>query len=89
MSVEMSNTRNDLMSLAKEVDIKVSLLYRWRKGFSGKLSTSFPEIGKVISTAAGQKLALVKKELLEKQMDRDILKMAVSIFSKNDSKYSG
>jgi transposase len=78
MSVELSNTRTDLTALAKELDIKVSLLYRWRKEFSSKQSTSFPGNGKVILTAAEQELAQVKKELRETQMERDILKSLYS-----------
>jgi transposase len=45
MSVELSNTRNDLTALAKELDIKVSLLYRWRKEFSSR-AQFFLEMGK-------------------------------------------
>lgn len=89
MSVELSNTRNDLTALAKELDIKPSLLYRWRKEYSTKQNGSFPGNGKVILTDAGQELARIKKELRETQMERDILKKAVSIFSRSDGKYSG
>jgi transposase len=89
MSVELSNTRNDLTALAKELDITPSLLYRWRKEYSSKQNSSFPGNGKVILTEAEQELARVKKELRETQMERDILKKAVSIFSRSDGKYSG
>ncbi|ALL07090.1 transposase [Pedobacter sp. PACM 27299] len=89
MSVELSNSRNDLTALAKELDIQVSLLYRWRKELSNKQSTSFPGNGKVILTETEQKLARLEKELRETQMERDILKKAISIFSRSDSKYSG
>ena len=89
MSVELSNTRNDLTALAKELDIPPSLLYRWRKEYSIKQTSSFPGNGKVILTEAEQELAQLKKELRETQMERDILKKAVSIFSKSDGKYSG
>lgn len=89
ISVELSNTRSDLGALAKELDIKPSLLYRWRKEFCSKQSISFPGKGKVILSAVEQELAQLKKELRETQMERDILKKAVGIFSKNDSKYSG
>ena len=89
MSVELSNTRSDLTTLAKELDIKPSLLYRWRKEYSSKQDTSFPGNGKVILTEAEQELARLKRELRETQMERDILKKAVSIFSKSDGKYSG
>lgn len=89
MSVELSNTRTDLSALAKELDISSALLYRWRKEFSSKQESSFPGNGKVILSAAEQELALLKKELRETQMERDILKKAISIFSKGDNKYSG
>lgn len=89
MSVELSNTRSDLTALAKELDIKPSLLYRWRKENSSKPGTSFPGNGKVVLTEAEQEVARLKKELRETQMERDILKKVVSIFSKSDGKYSG
>jgi len=89
MSVELSNTRNDLTALAKELDIQPSLLYRWRKEYLSKAGSSFPGNGKVILTEAEQEVARLKKELRETQMERDILKKAVSIFSKNEGKYSG
>ncbi|KGE12465.1 transposase-like protein [Sphingobacterium deserti] len=89
MSVELSNTRNDLTALAKEFDIQPSLLYRWRKEYLSKAGSSFPGNGKVILTEAEQEVARLKKELRETQMERDILKKAVSIFSKNEGKYSG
>jgi len=89
MSVELSNTRNDLTALAKELDIQPSLLYRWRKEYLIKAASSFPGNGKVILTEAEQEVARLKKELRETQMERDILKKAVSIFSKNEGKYSG
>lgn len=89
MSVELSYTRADLTTLAKELDINVTLLYRWRKEFSSKQGSSFPGNGNVILSAAEQELANLKKELRETQMERDILKKAISIFSKGDNKYSG
>ena len=89
MSVELSNTRSDLTALSKELDIKPSLLYRWRKEYSSKPGSNFQGNGKVILTEAEQEVARLKKELRETQMERDILKKAVSIFSKNDGKYSG
>ncbi|CAM3546576.1 transposase [Sphingobacterium prati] len=48
MSVELSNTRSDLSTLARELDITPELLYRWRKEHSTKQENSFPCNGKVI-----------------------------------------
>jgi transposase len=89
MSVELSNTRSDLVVLAKELDITPQILYRWRKEFSAKQGSSFPGNGKVILTETEQELARLKKELRDTQMERDILKKAVGIFSRSDNKYSG
>ncbi|MET4141177.1 transposase [Pedobacter sp. UYP1] len=89
MSVELSKTRSDLPALAKELDISPQILYRWRKEFTAKQGSSFPGNGKVILTETEQKLARLEKELRETQMERDILKKAVGIFSKSDNKYSG
>lgn len=89
MCVELSNTRTDLAELAKELGITAALLYRWRKEYSEKSGTSFPGNGKVILSEAEQELARLKKELRETQMERDILKKAISIFSRSDGKYSG
>jgi transposase len=89
LSVELSNTINDLSGLANELDIPPSLLYRWRRENAGKQSISFPGNGKVSLIAAEQELTQSKKELRETQMERDILKKAVSIFSRSDGKYSG
>ena len=89
MSVELSTTRSDLSALARELDITPALLYRWRKEHSVKQGSSFPGNGKVILSESEQELARLRKELRETQMERDILKKAVSIFSKSDTKYSG
>ena len=39
-------------------------------------------------TEEKSEVARLKKELIEMRMERDILKKAVSIFSKNDGKYT-
>lgn len=89
MSVELSNSRTDLGVLAKELDVPAAMLYRWRREFSAKQNGSFPGNGKVILTETEQELVRLKKELRDTQMERDILKKAVSIFSRSDGKYSG
>ncbi len=89
MSVELSNTRSDLAVLAKELDIPPSLLYRWRREYLAKPDSCFPGNGKVVLSEADKEFGRLKKELRETQLERDILKKAVSIFSRNDGKYSG
>ena len=89
MSVELSNSRTDLSALAKELDVPAAMLYRWRREFSANQNGSFPGNGKVILSETERELARLKKELRETQMERDILKKAVGIFSRSDGKYSG
>lgn len=88
MTVELSKNREDLKALAKELDIRVELIYRWRKEFMEKKTGSFPGHGKPKQTLEEAEIARLKKELRDAQMERDILKKAVSIFSKNDGRYS-
>ena len=86
MTVELSKSRENLNDLAKELDIRAELIYRWRREFLEKKEGSFPGHGKPRQTAEEAEIARLKKELRETQIERDILKKAVSIFSKSDGK---
>lgn len=89
MSVELSKNREDFTVLAKELDIRAELLYRWRREYADKSEVSFPGNGKVVHTGHEAEIALLKKRLKESELERDILKKAVSIFSRSDGKYTG
>lgn len=88
MTVELSKSREDYTELAKELDIRPELVYRWRREYLGNEKGSFPGNGKPKQTEQEAEIARLKKELRDAEMERDILKKAVSIFSKNDGKYS-
>ncbi len=88
IAVELSRSRSDLSVLAKELEIRPVLLYRWRKELETKAETSFPGQGKVIYTPEQAEIHRLKKELLDMQQERDILKKAVDIFSRSEGKYS-
>ena len=75
-------------ALAAELDIRADLIYRWRREALANLDASFPGQGNKIMTEEQKEIARLKKELRDAQIERDILKKAVSIFSKNDGKYS-
>jgi transposase len=89
MAVELSKSRSDLGVLAKELEISPALLYRWRRELETKAETSFPGKGKVFFTPEQAEIQRLKKELLDMQQERDILKKAVGIFSRSDCKYPG
>jgi transposase len=88
MVVELSYNRKDLTALASEMDIRVELIYRWRREAEAHKGASFPGQGNKILTEEQKEIARLKKELRDAQIERDILKKAVSIFSKSDGKYS-
>ena len=74
MAVELSKSRSDLSMLAKELEIRPALLCRWRKELETKAETSFSGQGKVIYTPEQAEINRLKKELLDMQQERDILK---------------
>jgi len=85
-AVEMSNNSDCIKDVAVSLGIKESLLYRWRKEFYEKEGEVFPGSG-VTSTlqyAEKEELRRLRKENRGLKMERDILKKAGGIFSKND-----
>jgi transposase len=88
-AVELSYQRENLVALALELGIRPELLYRWRTELAISRETSFPGNGKQKMTAEESELARLRKELDDMRMERDILKKAISIFSKNDGKHTG
>ena len=88
-AVELSSSRKNIVELANELKIRPELLYRWRAEFASFQGASFPGNGNSKLTEEQKEIARLKKELANMQMERDILKKAVSIFSKSDGKYTG
>jgi transposase len=88
MVVELANTREDISALAAELDLRPDLIYRWRREALANLGASFPGQGNKTMTEEQKEISRLKKELRDAQLERDILKKAVGIFSKNDGKYS-
>ena len=89
MTVELSKARENLNELAKELGIRVELIYRWHTEFLEKGTGSFPGHGKPKHTAEEAEIAQLKKQLREVELERDILKKAISIFSRGDGKSTG
>lgn len=89
MAVNLSKGCSGLGVLAKRLEIRPTLLHRWRKELETKAGSNFPGQGKVIYTPEQAEINRLKKELLDMQQGRDILKKAVGTFSRSDGKYSG
>lgn len=82
-AVALSNHRNELQSVADELDIPAKNLSRWKQEYkAGKLDATYQPIT-TKTTEQLENIAL-KKALKDAQLERDILKKALGIFSKND-----
>lgn len=82
-TVRLSYERENISDLSKELGIRPSLIYRWRSEFNSMSENSFPGNGRRLEPE--DELQKLRRELNEVKMERDILKKAVSIFSKNQS----
>jgi transposase len=82
MAVDLSVSRGSVKSVADELGINESLLSKWRQrnAVSRQSGVDLTEEQKLIKK--------LQKELKEAQLERDILKKAVGIFSKGDGRYS-
>jgi transposase len=86
-AVELSFERDDsVKEVAQELGVPEKLLYKWRAQFSKERNKSFPGHGKQLMSKEEKRIAELEKQLRETKLERDILKKAVSIFSKNDGK---
>ena len=79
-AVALSNERANISELARELGIKVTLLYKWRKEYEKFGEGSFPGNGNLKLTPEQEKIRLLEKQLKDTELERDILKKAISIF---------
>ena len=86
MAVELSYAKGSVQEAARELGIDPSRITKWRqlKAQSGSSSKSTNGL-----TEEQKQIRQLQKELKEALLERDILKKAVSIFSKDDGKFSG
>ncbi|MFC3559506.1 MAG: transposase [Chryseobacterium sp.] len=82
MAIDLSNSRGSVKEVADELGINDSLLSKWRQ------RESEPKQSPVSLTEDQKLIKKLQKELKDAQMERDILKKAVGIFSKGDGRYS-
>ena len=81
MIVGLLNSGRKLKEISEEYGLNESMLRRWKREFLAK-SGDFSKKREV--TPEEQELKVLRKELREITLERDILKKAVSIFSKRD-----
>ena len=82
-TVELSfNSDKTCKELVKDLGINYNTLIRWRKEYRDNGDLAFPGKGKEKLTPEQKEIKRLKKQLHNAQQERDILKKAVSIFSK-------
>jgi transposase len=79
--VELLQSGIKAKQLSEDYGIQPSVISRWKKDYEAK-SGDFSKKREL--TKEEQELKALRKELRDVKMERDILKKAVSIFSKSD-----
>jgi len=81
MIVELRQSGMSTKSLSKEYDLNPSMISRWCREYKSKSG----DLSKQKSLSIEElELRALRKELKDVRLERDILKKAVSIFSKSD-----
>lgn len=73
-----------VVDVAKDLGIRPNMLYRWISEYEEDEQHAFPCLGKLKDP--DDELRKLRKELTETKMERDILKKALAIFSRQDSR---
>ena len=84
-AVELSKERANLSELARELGITSGLLHKWRRaGEQSGIRAAFPGRGNEALTPEERRIRELEKKLKYAELERDILKKAVGIFSRSD-----
>ncbi len=81
-AVQLSYERTNVSELARELGVTAPQLYKWRKEFEEFGEGSFPGKGNLKLTPEQEKIHELEKRPKDAELQRDILKKAIGIFSK-------
>ena len=84
MVVEFIESRKIVAEVAKELGVHNNFLYQWRDKFLKKWKHSSSGNGNKTLTAEELEIERLRKKFREEEVERDIVKKAVGIFSKSD-----
>ena len=79
----VTDSDNSVTQIAAEMGIHPNTLYKWAKQYSDKPQEAFLGTGHITSEA--EMIRQLKRENERLKMERDILKKAMAIFSKDPS----
>jgi transposase len=89
MAVELHLSKKTSSAIGQELGIGADLIRRWTHEFKSEGTGSFPGNGKQNLSKEQRDILELKKALNESRIEKDILKKAVSIFSRRNCKYTG
>ena len=75
-----------LEDLAAQYKIHVNSLYKWRREYLRHEEASFPGQGNKVQSAEQQEIERLKRQLGESELEKEILKKALGIFSSPNRK---
>lgn len=85
MAVELSYAKGSVREAAEELGIDSGRISKWRQRDNQPAPSGKSQIE---LTDEQKQIRQLQKQLKEAQLERDILKKAVGIFSKGDGRYS-
>ena len=85
MAVELSDAKGSVKAAAMELEIDPGRISKWKNQYNSNGNSS---VSAVNLNDEQKEIKRLQKELREAQQERDILKKAVSIFSRGDGRYS-
>jgi transposase len=88
-AVRLSYEASSMSALASDLGVRPELLYRWRSEMSTMGSKRFPGHGNKAMTPEEAEVAQLKRRLADTEMELEILKKAIGIFSRKDGKSTG
>lgn len=80
-AVELTYVRGSIVDVCQELDISRSVLSRWRKESKDYGENGFPGKGNPKLTDSQREIIELRKKLRDAELERDILKKAIAIFS--------
>jgi len=84
-AVNLSYQRENIKELAEELGIRVERIYKWRSAHNSK-SAVHSASGATSGMHSSAEIKKLKKELKDAQIELEILKKAIHIFSRSDGK---
>jgi len=76
----VTEEKRKVAEVARQLDLQANLLHRWKRELSEEGKGAFP--GKGHQTPEQEELGRLRRELADVTEERDILKKAISVFSR-------